>query len=109
MIAVSRLLKSWATPPANCPTASIFWDLPQLVIPLAEFLLRPRLSAGVHRDPYHLLDDARVIKHRGEPGDEMRSADVGSEDAVVPVEGGADGPSGSRVSRYRSNAELPST
>src|SRR5438034_138269 len=25
-IAVSRLLKSWAIPPASCPTASIFWD-----------------------------------------------------------------------------------
>jgi hypothetical protein len=26
VMTVSRLLKSWATPPASCPTASIFWD-----------------------------------------------------------------------------------
>ncbi|KAG1231823.1 hypothetical protein G6F68_019171 [Rhizopus microsporus] len=24
-IPISRLLKSWASPPASCPTASIFW------------------------------------------------------------------------------------
>ncbi len=26
MMTVRRLLKSWATPPVSCPTASIFWD-----------------------------------------------------------------------------------
>ena len=58
--------------------------LAQLVVPLAELLLSPHLPAGVHRDPHHLLDDARIIKYRGEPGDEVRPAEVSPKDGMLP-------------------------
>ena len=46
---VSRLLKSCATPPVSCPTASSFWDCAQRLLRNVQFGLDTKVPRDIPR------------------------------------------------------------
>ncbi len=72
---MSRLLKSWATPPASRPTASIFLRLNQLV------LKRPALGCAARDAVLQFPVDAADFLFGG-----AALVNLGSQSAVDPLE-----------------------